>query len=159
MPPPERFALLQEHVVGRRRPARHHRRAITSATRSSSGGICDANVALRPDELTEVAGRRLRITLPEGIPGAAPMPNRLTLSVMVGPVVPVPVPQAVVDELTSVEVTQTAERDKPGGFQLTFNLSKPLAAAHDRSCSPVVRMPPIMRTVIVGNGQRDARTC
>ena len=31
--------------------------------------ICDANNALRPDELTETMGRRLRITLPEGIPG------------------------------------------------------------------------------------------
>ena len=31
--------------------------------------IADANRALRPDELTEKVGRRLRITLPEGIPG------------------------------------------------------------------------------------------
>ena len=30
--------------------------------------LCDANAALRPDELMEV-GRWLRITLPEGIPG------------------------------------------------------------------------------------------
>src|SRR5262249_31487938 len=31
--------------------------------------ICDANAALRPQELTERIGRRLRITLPEGVPG------------------------------------------------------------------------------------------
>jgi hypothetical protein len=31
--------------------------------------LCDANGAMRPDELTETPGRRLRITLPEGIPG------------------------------------------------------------------------------------------
>ena len=31
--------------------------------------ICDANGAIRPEELTETVGRRLRITLPEGIPG------------------------------------------------------------------------------------------
>ena len=31
--------------------------------------LCDANGALRPDELTAGAGRVLRITLPEGIPG------------------------------------------------------------------------------------------
>ena len=31
--------------------------------------VCDANGAVRPDELTETVGRRLRITLPEGIPG------------------------------------------------------------------------------------------
>ena len=30
--------------------------------------LCDANGAVRPEELTEVPGRRLRITLPEGIP-------------------------------------------------------------------------------------------
>jgi nucleoid-associated protein YgaU len=32
--------------------------------------ICDANRALRPEELETPPGRRLRITLPEGIPGA-----------------------------------------------------------------------------------------
>jgi hypothetical protein len=31
--------------------------------------VCDANAAMRPDELTEEPGRRLRITLPEGLPG------------------------------------------------------------------------------------------
>jgi hypothetical protein len=33
--------------------------------------ICDANAAMRPNELTETIGRRLRITLPEGIPGTS----------------------------------------------------------------------------------------
>ena len=33
--------------------------------------LCDANGAMRPDELTEVIGRRLRITLPAGLAGAA----------------------------------------------------------------------------------------
>jgi hypothetical protein len=32
--------------------------------------LCDANNALRPEELTETIGRSLRITLPQGIPGA-----------------------------------------------------------------------------------------
>ncbi len=31
--------------------------------------ICDANDAMRPADLTATLGRRLRITLPEGIPG------------------------------------------------------------------------------------------
>jgi len=31
--------------------------------------ICDANVAIRPEELTATVGRRIRITLPDGIPG------------------------------------------------------------------------------------------
>ena len=32
--------------------------------------ICDANSAIRPDELVETIGRILRITLPQGVPGA-----------------------------------------------------------------------------------------
>jgi hypothetical protein len=43
------------------------------------------------------------------------------LTVMVGPVVPIPVPQVVLDALTSVEVTSNT--DGPSGFQLTFVLS------------------------------------
>jgi hypothetical protein len=31
--------------------------------------LCDANAAMRPDELTEEVGRELRVTLPEGVPG------------------------------------------------------------------------------------------
>jgi len=31
--------------------------------------ICDANLCLDPDELTRQPGRRLRITLPAGLPG------------------------------------------------------------------------------------------
>jgi gamma-glutamyltranspeptidase/glutathione hydrolase len=32
--------------------------------------LCDANAAMHPEELTDAIGRTLRITLPEGIPGA-----------------------------------------------------------------------------------------
>jgi hypothetical protein len=68
VPSPERFALLQEHVVtqGER---------LDNITVRYLGDpeqfwrVCDANGAMRPDELTEKVGRRLRITLPEGIPG------------------------------------------------------------------------------------------
>ncbi len=71
VPPPDRFALLQEHVVvqGDR---------LDNITARYLGDpeqfwrICDANGAMRPDELTDEIARRLRITLPEGIPG---MPN------------------------------------------------------------------------------------
>jgi hypothetical protein len=31
--------------------------------------ICDANDAMQPDELTATLGRKLRIALPEGVPG------------------------------------------------------------------------------------------
>ncbi|HKP12629.1 MAG TPA: LysM domain-containing protein [Blastocatellia bacterium] len=68
VPPPERFALLQEHVVteGER---------LDNITAHYLGDpeqfwrVADANRAMRPEELTETLGRRLRITLPEGIPG------------------------------------------------------------------------------------------
>ena len=71
VPPPENFALLQEHVVAA------GDRLDNLAARYLGDPlqywrICDANRAMRPDELTATAGRRLRITLPEGIPG---MPN------------------------------------------------------------------------------------
>jgi hypothetical protein len=66
--PPERFALLQEHLVvqGER---------LDTITARYLGDpeqfwrICDANAVIAPEELEQV-GRTLRITLPEGIPGA-----------------------------------------------------------------------------------------
>ncbi len=69
VPQPERFALLQEHVVS-------EGDRLDNITARYLGDpeqfwrVCDANRAMRPDELTEEIGRRLRITLPEGIPGA-----------------------------------------------------------------------------------------
>lgn len=71
LPPVNRFALLLEHVVtqGER---------LDNITATYLGDpeqfwrVCDANGAMRPDDLTETIGRRLRITLPEGIPG---LPN------------------------------------------------------------------------------------
>jgi hypothetical protein len=68
VPPPERFVTLQEHVVteGER---------LDNITARYLGDpelfwrVCDANRALRPEEL-EATGRRLRLTLPEGLPGA-----------------------------------------------------------------------------------------
>jgi hypothetical protein len=68
VPPPELLALLQEHSVvqGDR---------LDNLAAKYFGDpelfwrLCDANGAIRPDELTESVGRRLRITLPEGVPG------------------------------------------------------------------------------------------
>jgi hypothetical protein len=67
VPPPERFELLHEHEVteGDRLDnitAKH------MEDPEQFWRICDANCAIDPAEL-EVVGRRLRITLPEGIPG------------------------------------------------------------------------------------------
>ena len=69
LPPADRFQLLQEHTVtqGER---------LDNITARYLGDptlfwpLCDANNAMRPDELTETIGRKLRITLPAGITGA-----------------------------------------------------------------------------------------
>ncbi|MBK5248041.1 MAG: hypothetical protein JJE50_01205 [Actinomycetales bacterium] len=76
------------------------------------------------------------------------MSSQLTLTVMVGPGVPVPLPRSAIDELTGVEVTQTAERGKPGGFRLTFNLSKH-SPLHTIFLLAGGGLPPVMRTLIV----------
>ncbi len=68
VPGPERFALLQEHEVSEGERLDN----ITAHYLSDPEQfwrVCDANAAMRPEELTETIGRRLRITLPEGIPG------------------------------------------------------------------------------------------
>ncbi|MGE5217813.1 MAG: LysM domain-containing protein [Chloroflexota bacterium] len=68
VPAPEEFALIQEHSViqGDR---------LDNVTAKYLGDpeqfwrLCDANGAIRPDELTETIGAKVRITLPQGIPG------------------------------------------------------------------------------------------
>jgi len=68
VPPPDRFALLQQYQV-----AEGDR--LDNLTARFFGDpeqfwrLCDANAAMRPEALTEVVGRNLRITLPDGIPG------------------------------------------------------------------------------------------
>ena len=69
VPPPETFSTLEEHVVG------EGDRLDNIASQylgdpEQYWKICDANRAMRPDELIEEPGARLRITLPHGIPGA-----------------------------------------------------------------------------------------
>lgn len=70
VPAPERFALLEEHVVsqGDRLDLIAHQYL---GDPEQFWRIADANIAVRVEELTEDVGRRLRITLPEGIPGAS----------------------------------------------------------------------------------------
>lgn len=68
IPHPERFELLQEHLV-------KQSDRLDNITYQYLGDpeqfwrICDANRAMHPNDLTAAIGRRLRITLPEGIPG------------------------------------------------------------------------------------------
>jgi len=68
VPQSERFALLQEHVV-KQGERLDNITAQYLDDPEQFWRICDANRAMRPDELTETIGRRLRITLPEGVPG------------------------------------------------------------------------------------------
>lgn len=69
IPPPERFHLLQEHVVVE--GERHDTLAADLlGDPEQSWRLCDANAVLGPEELTEAAGRRVRVTLPEGVAGA-----------------------------------------------------------------------------------------
>jgi hypothetical protein len=74
VPPPERFALLADHVV-----TQGERMDNIAAQYLDDPvqfwRICDANRAVRPDDLVSVVGRRLRITLPEGIPAGGGLPN------------------------------------------------------------------------------------
>jgi hypothetical protein len=68
VPAPERFALLQEHTVTQ--GDRLDNLADQYLGDSEQfWHIADANRGMHPDHLTETIGRRLRITLPEGIPG------------------------------------------------------------------------------------------
>lgn len=70
LPSADRFQLIEEHAVidGERvdNIAARHFGDPTLFWR-----LCDANNAMRPAELTEVSGRRLRITLPLGVTGTA----------------------------------------------------------------------------------------
>ena len=69
LPSPDRFSLLLEHTV-----VQGERLDNIAAKYMNDPEvfwqIADANGAMRPEELTETIGRRLRITLPEGIQGA-----------------------------------------------------------------------------------------
>lgn len=70
-PPLERFVPLQEHIV------KEGDRLDNIAARylgdpEQFWRLCDANGVLSPDELTDTVGKRIRVTLPEGIPGGAP---------------------------------------------------------------------------------------
>lgn len=67
-PSPERFALLQEHAVSESERL-DYVAAQYLGDPEAYWRIADANGAMRPAALTETPGRRIRITLPEGIPG------------------------------------------------------------------------------------------
>ncbi len=68
LPPSSRFSLLQEHTV-------NEGERLDNITAQYLGDaeqfwrLADANDAMHPDDLTDTVGGKIRITLPEGIPG------------------------------------------------------------------------------------------
>lgn len=84
------------------------------------------------------------------------MVRNVTLSLMIGPAVPIPVSRTVIDALESVQVTTTAEIGKPSVFQLTFSISNrsPITTLFMLSGGGGI---PLVRVVIVAivNGTPD----
>ena len=68
VPPPERFAVIQQHTVVEGDRA-DNLSAQYLGDPELYWRLCDANGVMRPDELTENAGDKVAITLPEGVPG------------------------------------------------------------------------------------------
>lgn len=68
VPTPENLALLQWHCVVQNERL-DNIAAQYLGDPEQFWRLCDANRALRPQELTGTIGKPLRITLPEGIPG------------------------------------------------------------------------------------------
>jgi len=70
VPPMNRFQLLQEHAVAQGQ-------RLDNITAQYLGDatlfwrLCDANNAMRPQELTETIGRKIRITMPENVTGSS----------------------------------------------------------------------------------------
>ena len=67
VPSPERFDLLTEHTVSEGERL-DNITALYLGDPEQFWRVCDANGVIRPEELTETIGRKIRITLPEGIP-------------------------------------------------------------------------------------------
>lgn len=70
VPPEERFAQVREHTV-KQGERTDNLSALYHNDPEQFWLLCDANGAMRPEELTETVGKKLRITLPEGIPGGS----------------------------------------------------------------------------------------
>jgi hypothetical protein len=70
VPPPDRFATLRLHTVANG-DRLDNLAAVYLGDPQQYWRLCDANGAMRPDELIEMIGRALRITLPEGMAGAS----------------------------------------------------------------------------------------
>ncbi len=70
VPAPERFQTLQQHQVGQGERL-DNIAAKYLGDPTLFWQICDANRAMRPEDLTDTPGSTLRITLPAGITGTS----------------------------------------------------------------------------------------
>jgi hypothetical protein len=70
------------------------------------------------------------------------------LTLMIGPVVPIPVPQVVLDALTHVTVTTTAEHGVPSGFEMSFTLDN-RSVLHTVFLLSGGAMVPLMRVIFI----------
>lgn len=68
VPPAQDFALLQEHGV-RQGERLDNISAAYLGDPEQFWQLADANNAMAPEELTDEVGRKLRVTLPAGVPG------------------------------------------------------------------------------------------
>lgn len=69
IPAEDRFTTVSEYVVAQGERL-DQIAAKTIGDPEQFWRLCDANGAMRPDELVETVGARIRITLPAGVPGA-----------------------------------------------------------------------------------------
>lgn len=69
VPPAESFAPVRDHVV-RGGERLDHVAAVHLGDPEQFWRIADANGAIAPEQLTDTPGRRIRITLPAGVPAA-----------------------------------------------------------------------------------------
>lgn len=68
IPPPDRFLTIQEHTVSQgERPDQLTNQYMGDP--EHFWRICDANMVMHPDELTEIIGKQVKITLPDGMIG------------------------------------------------------------------------------------------
>ncbi len=68
VPPARALALVQQHVVSQS-DRLDNLAAQYFGDPELFWRMCDANDAMRPDDLTETPGRVLRVTMAQGIPG------------------------------------------------------------------------------------------
>jgi hypothetical protein len=68
LPSPERLVVVQQHPVAQG-DRLDNLAALYLGDPELFWRLCDANGAIRPDELIERIGRRIVIALPEGMPG------------------------------------------------------------------------------------------